>query len=309
MDCEKLLKYISRELPVEERKEVYQWIRASKENLAEYRSIHLLYNISLWNEPQAIIRRKVRARTILLSFAAAAALALVGGFMFMMGKDSVPSQPVYLRSVTAPMGKEVNMELADGSKVWLNSGSTLTVNPDSESGERRVTLRGEGYFKVAHDAEHPFIVQTGALNIKVLGTEFNVRSYPERGEWSTALVKGSIAIMDQNEQELLLVAPGTLTSLVQGKLVSSVMNKNNYLWKDGIIYFDNQPIDEIFKKLAEYYNITIDTSNCTDLTKHYTGKFRTVDGYDHILKVLRLDSNFNFKTVHESGETIIYIKD
>lgn len=309
MNSDQLLKYISGDLPKEERREVYSWIRSSKENLAEYRAMRRLYDISLWNEPQARVRSRARIRTYALSFAFAAVLALVGGVMFFVGKDSNAQQPLLLRSVTAPMGKEVNMDLADGTKVWLNSGSTLTVNPETKDGVRRVTLRGEGYFKVAPDPEHPFIVETGGLNIKVLGTEFNVKSYPEKGEWSTALVKGSIAILDKNENELLRVAPGTLTSLVKGKLVSSVMKSDNYLWKDGIIYFDDIPLSEIFKRLADYYDIKFDTSACHKLSKHYTGKFRTVDGYDHILKVLKIDSNFSYKIQHESGLTTISIKD
>lgn len=310
MDSDRLLRYISGDLPREERREVFQWINSSKGNLAEYRSMRRLYDISLWTEPQTKVRKKVRFRTVALSFAAAAALALVGGLMFMAGKGSVPEPPLYFRSVTAPMGKEVKMNLADGTSVWLNSGSTLTVDPKAENGVRRVILRGEGYFNVAHDPEHPFIVQTGGLSIKVLGTEFNVRSYPEKGEWSTALMRGSIAILDKEERELLRVAPGTLTYLEGGRLVSSVLNPDNYLWKDGIIYFDDIPMADIFKRLADYYDITIDTSSSQRvLSRRYTGKFRTVDGYDHILKVLRLDCDFNYRIRHESGRTTIIIKD
>lgn len=304
------MRYISGDLPDEERREVYMWIKSDKSNLAEYRSLRRLYDISLWTEPYAKAKRKVRFRSVIMAFAAAAALALVGGLMFMAGKGSTPEPPIYFRSVTAPMGKEVKMNLADGTSVWLNSGSTLSVDPNSRDGMRRVTLRGEGYFKVAHDPEHPFIVQTGGLSIKVLGTEFNVKSYPEKGVWSTALMKGSIAILDGDEEELLRVSPGTLTYLDGGKLVSSVLNPDNYLWKDGVIFFDDNTMAEIFKKLADYYDVTFDTSRCGRvLGRRYTGKFRTVDGYDHILKVLRLDSDFSYKIHHEGGKTTIIIKD
>lgn len=310
MDTDRLILYISGDLSLEERREVYEWIMSDKKNLAEYRSVRRLYDISLWTEPKAKARDKRKTfRTAALSFAVAASLALVGGLMFMLGKDSVPEPPLYLRSVTAPMGKEVKMDLADGTSVWLNSGSTLTVNPESSNGERRVTLRGEGYFKVAHDPEHPFVVLTGGPAIKVLGTEFNVKSFPEKGVWSAALMKGSIAILNSKEEEVLRVAPGTLTSLVNGKLVSSVMNPDNYLWKEGIMFFDDQPMSDIFKRLADYYDITFDTSACHNLSKHYTGKFRTVDGYDHIMRVLKLDSNFNYRIRHESGKTTITVRD
>lgn len=310
MDSDRLLKYISGDLPEEERREVYMWIMADKGNLAEYRSMRRLYDISLWTDPQSKAKKKVRFRTALIAFAFAAAIALVGGLMFMAGKGSVPETPLYFRSVTAPVGKEVNMNLADGTSVWLNSGSTLTVDPSSGNGTRTVILRGEGYFKVAHDSEHPFIVKTGGLSIKVLGTEFNVKSYPEKGEWSAALIKGSIVIMDRSDAELLRVAPGTLTYLDGGKLVSSVMNPDNYMWKDGVMFFDDLTMADIFKKLADYYGISFDTSACDRvLSRRYTGKFRTVDGYDHILKVLKLDSNFSYRISHESGVTTILIND
>ena len=309
MDTEKLMQYVSGDLPEGERRAVYEWIMADKQNAAEYRSVRRLYDISLWVEPQTKTLRRRKFRTLAALGAAAAALAVVAGVMFSLGRSSAPEPALFLRSVTAPMGKEVKMNLADGTLVWLNSGSTLSVDSDSGDGKRSVTLRGEGYFKVAHDPSHPFIVHTAGPSVEVLGTEFNVKSFPEKGEWSAALMSGSIALLDSDSREMLRVSPGTLISIEDGRMVSSVMNPDNYLWKDGIMFFDDESMGDIFSRLAAYYDISFDTSACHTLSKHYTGKFRTVDGYDHILKVLRLDSSFSYRIRHESGRTTIIVKD
>lgn len=308
MEEQRLLKYIAGDLSSDERAEVCRWIKASDDNLAEYKLLRRLHDLSLWNEalpkPARHRRRIVRAA---YAFACCAALLLVGGLMYYAGKDDAEEPPVYLRTISAPFGRELKMQLADGSDVWLNSGSTLTVDAPDGSDARRVTLEGEGYFKVAHDPEHPFIVKAGDLEVKVLGTEFNLCSYPDKGIWETALFSGSVCILDAKEKELLTIAPGTKISCEGQRLVASAINLDEYLWKDGIIYFDDTPLTEIFAKLSEYYDIEIKYSGLAHPDKRYTGKFRAIDGIDHILDILKYDNKFSYRTVTDSDNSYILI--
>lgn len=307
VDNETLIRYITGDLPDEGRREVCEWIASSEENLSEYRALRRIHDMSLWKVPYADGRRRMRVRRFVTAFAAVAAVLVVAGIMFALGRESAPPPPLYLRSVTAPPGKELSMNLDDGTQVWLNSNSTLTVGDVAKDGVRRVFLDGEGYFKVAHDSSRPFIVHAGELAVKVLGTEFNVVSNPSKNIWETALFEGSVAILNKEEKELLTIAPGTMVSRDGNRLVASSLNANRYLWKDGVLYFDNMSLRNIFDFLGEYYDITFRVPGSIKLDKRYTGKFRSVDGYDHILKVLQTDNGFTYKIRHESGETFITI--
>ena len=302
-----LIKYISGDLPLGDRRYVYEWIASSEENLSEYKALRRLYDISLWKVPMNKVRRRTVARRIITAAAAFAAIAVVAFIMFSVGRDSSPMPPLYLRSVTAPPGKELCMTLDDGTLVWLNSNSTLTIGDDEGDGVRRVQLEGEGYFKVAHDRTRPFIVHAAGLGVKVLGTEFNVKSYKDKGIWETALLDGSVAILDKNEKEILTIVPGTMVSYADSKLVASTLKKENYLWKDGVLFFDDMTLREILAYVSEYYDVSIDVPESPVFNKRYTGKFKSLDGYAHILKVLKTDSGFKYSIRHESGAAKITI--
>lgn len=308
MEEQKLIDYISGELPESERIEVLTWIKSSPENKTEYNLYRRLFDISLWNKQ--VPRRSRKGSWMVYSaiaFGIAASLILVGGLMFQAGKNSNHTPPVYLKSVTAPYGREIKVQLADGSDVWLNSGSKLTVDESDKEGNRKVFLEGEGYFNITHDPDHPFIIQTSKLEVKVLGTEFNLISNTEKNIWQTALFNGSVAILDKDEKEILTIAPGTRISLEKGRLVATAINADDYLWKDGILYFNNLPLSDIFDRLSEFYNTDFRYKRSSLPNKAYTGKFRSVDGLEHILNVLKVDNAFSFRAINDSGNNYILI--
>jgi len=298
MKTETLMRYISGQLSSLEGARVYEWISSSPENLKQYQDLRRLYDVCLWNAP--VKSPKVRARRRYNAWAwsfAAAAIAALGVFLFNAGKQSVP-EPLYsIESVTAPTGQEMTIALSDGTKVWLNSGSTLSFSESSH--ERRVALRGEGFFDVAKDSEHPFIVETDQFDIKVLGTRFNVAAYDDNRPWETALVSGSVAVTDKNGQHVMTLAPSSKVTLVDGRLSVTPYNEDNYLWRHGILYFDKMTISDIVDRLSSYYGVDIDLVGVKDKDKKYTGKFRNTDGLQHILKVLQMDNDFSYITNHE----------
>ena len=156
-----------------------------------------------------------------------------------------------------PKGGEYQVLLTDGTKVWLNSASRL-IYPSSFVGkERRVVLSGEAFFDVAHDAERPFIVETSRMNVKVLGTCFNVSDYEDNDEVSTTLVNGSVEIASGNQQAFRLV-PGEQAYGKESELKKREVNVNLYTsWIDGKFMFNNTELEDIVKQISRWYDVDI----------------------------------------------------
>lgn len=312
MNTETLLKYIAGELSDSEREMVYSWICESENNRSEYESMRLLFDLNVWRENEAATmaakpktRKPVANQAWRWAFQTAIAACLTAAFIFAAAMVYRPEPVAPLascESISAPAGKDIRVDLTDGTIVWLNSSSTLHMITDSDEATRRVRLEGEGYFKVAKDSKHPFIVETDRFDVKVLGTEFDITAYPGM-EWSTALLTGAVEIDTKSGEKITVLNPMTKASFREGSMVLSPIDSDSYLWKDGIIYFDNLPLSTIFEKLSLYYDLRVDVSNAKNLDHRYTGKFRTSDGYEHIFKVLQMDSNFKY-TITPTPEAV-----
>jgi len=170
--------------------------------------------------------------------------------------------------VISPIGSRTVVQLSDGTEVTLNFGSTIKY-PRTFSGDtREITLSGEGYFNVAHNPEQPFIVKTGKLNVKALGTEFNVQAYPGDEVISTTLVKGKVMIekiLSSNKTKSLgTMVPGqhVAYNLNSGIIKSGKEDIYKYIaWKEGKLVFDNEPISSVAQKLSRKFNVDIDIAD------------------------------------------------
>ena len=297
MDLRLLQRYLQGEVTEEERREVYEWIRESDDHLARYQSMRFLQDQMLWEEGEDALAqrpsRMPRAWGYILSCAASLALFILGSALYRNTRPAPPEQ-LAVEAVTAPAGKTVDLRLADGTAVALNANSTLRILPSGKEGRREVYLDGEAYFSVARDEKRPFLVHTDQLSIKVLGTEFNLNA-SDRGErWEVALASGAIDILDREGQSLTSLTPGVQATLCEGRIVKTAIRDNTFLWKEGILAFENETLGEILQRLSEYYGIRFDTSACRQLDRRYTGKFRANDGYEHILKVLQVGHRFTY---------------
>jgi len=159
-------------------------------------------------------------------------------------------------SLRTPKGGEYQLVLSDGTKVWMNAESKLKYPPRFEGGQRLVHLEGEAYFEVARDAERPFIVRTEKMDIEVLGTAFNVKAY-EKEEFSAALVEGKIRITDL-EGRVTPLDPGlqyTVLEQTEGFKVEQVNAEKISAWKDGEFYFEHMELEQILKRVSNWYDI------------------------------------------------------
>jgi transmembrane sensor len=134
------------------------------------------------------------ARRIRLFFrvAAAAIVVLIAGMVFYL--HTVKQSPAAPATIVAARGSKKFMQLPDGSKLWLNAGSRVVFSNGFTAGNREMTLEGEAFFDVKHDEQHPFIIHTGRLDVRVLGTTLNVRAYPGDSTMETTLINGKVEI-------------------------------------------------------------------------------------------------------------------
>jgi len=160
--------------------------------------------------------------------------------------------------IVAENGQISKVELPDGSKVWLNSGSEITFNNSFAIDNRAISLTGEAYFQVTKNINLPLLVKSEELYIKVLGTKFNVAAYPESNKIEVVLESGKVDLLNSIEESTLLsLRPGEMASYNKNEKNLKVQSVNTYKftsWKDGVINIYNQPFEELVKRLEKRYN-------------------------------------------------------
>ena len=201
-----------------------------------------------------------------------------------------------------PKGGEYQVVLADGTKVWLNSASRL-IYPQSFMGkERRVVLSGEAFFDVTHDAERPFVVETSRMNVKVLGTRFNVNDYDDNEEVSTTLVNGSVEIISGDQQAFRLV-PGEQAYGKENELEKREVNVRLYTsWIDGKFLFNNTELEEIAKQISRWYDVEIFFSSESVKKVRFTGAIVKFKPLEDLVRMIESTSQVRFSV---KGRTIV----
>lgn len=313
MDEKLLQKYIVGDVTPQEKETVLQWIKADKKNMNEFLSARKLYDFTIWQPDQIMETSSSNSKLRKISFEFVKIAAIfIGAILlvtyFYQTKDMSVAEKTTLQKLYVPAGQRAELTLSDGTKVWLNAKTTFTFPDRFDSHRRDVILDGEAYFDVTHNEEAPFIIRTEKYTIKVLGTEFNLRAYNEEDiiPFETALIDGSVEIESADHSTKKLLRPKEKAYADNGQLqVEPIAGFNPYLWKEGLICFDDNSLTDIFKKLEFYYSIPIKIENKRVLNNRYTGKFRLTDGIEHILKTLQLKTNFGYEKKEYPDNTII----
>lgn len=311
MDQNLLCKYITGEATLAEKEIVIEWVKANPENLKELKAAHKLYDITLWQEEEkATLFPPKKSRTLLcykIISMASIVLLLLSTSYFVFFKE-IESSPIVMQTIHVPAGQRTELILADGTQVWLNAGTTFSFPNIFLSDKREVLLDGEGYFNVEKKPEQPFIVKTSSYDINVLGTKFNVLAYSQSSLFEVTLLDGCIEILsDTTNENIYTDKPYTKIYKAGNKLLKDEIKNHDYLsWKDGLISFDDEPVDKMVNKLELYYDVKIIVLNDVFKRRKYTGKFRIKDGIEHILKVFQFRDNFTYQKDDELN--IITIK-
>lgn len=302
---ELLIKYINGNCTDQEKIAVVNWLDASPENMKEYLALRKLQDMAIWQSNpvpgnQETTKKKVsgtKLKTIsleLLKIAAVFVFAIIV-FQYFISRPTTPQAQTIMQTLYVPAGQRAQLSLEDGSKVWLNAKTTF-IFPNHFSGNiREVKLDGEGFFEVAHNASDPFIVKTEHYDVKVLGTKFNLMAYSGKGNFETSLLEGSVEVMKSGSSKGVMIKPDERIFLQNNQMViAPIAQTNHFLWKDGIISFDDESFPEIVARLELYFDIKIVVKRDKPFNFKCTGKFRTKDGVEHILKVLQLSNKFNY---------------
>jgi transmembrane sensor len=191
-----------------------------------------------------------------------------------------------LNTISTPNGGEWQIQLPDGSTVWLNAASSIQYPLNIGTAKQRVVkLNGEAYFEVAKDKAHPFIVETDKQSVEVLGTHFNINSYKDEIVTKTTLLEGSVRVSQKNTNESEILKPGEQSILsVSGIDVKGVDVDEAIAWKNGYFMFNNERQESILRKLARWYNIEVEYADPEAKEVMYYG---TVSRFEKISKVLR----------------------
>lgn len=314
MDVRLLNKYIAGDVLPEEKKEVIRWMRESEEHREQLMQLHRIYNATLWNgnvdsqDTKNAEKKKPVMRYLWASMKIAAVVAMLAFIIHKEYQDYRLEHSTDVQTVTVPAGQRASLILADGTTVWLNSNSTLKYLANGfQSKNRKVTLEGEGYFEVAHDEKHPFIVETEKYDIRVLGTTFNVSAYPNSDMFETSLIEGKVTVYQPDTQHEVTLKPHEKVEAKNGKLYKETFSSDNdFLWRMGIYSFKDEPLETVFKKLEQYYEVKIINKNEEIASRPCTGKFRQKEGIEHVMKVLQKYVKFNYTQDDEKNQIIIY---
>lgn len=196
-------------------------------------------------------------------------------------------------------GEEYQLALADGTKVWLNSESSLRYPVQFSGKNRQVELKGEAYFEVAHNAKKPFKVNTTEMNVAVLGTSFNISAYPDDETVHTTLVEGSVKVHNNiGEQEEKILEPNQqfVYSKADHKVRVDKVNARFYAaWKDGAFTFVDEPLPSIMKKLERWYNIRVFFQGQEVQNLRFSGKLKRFKSCNDVLEVISKTTHIQYE--------------
>jgi ferric-dicitrate binding protein FerR (iron transport regulator) len=346
----KIVRYLSGEATNKEKEEILLWKNSSPENKKIFKEIEIAFNTSEivinpenYSSEKAYgkLEKKMKGnnsfplnKVNFRRFLGYAATAIIAIGLTWFTQKYVETEPTviqkvaeesFFQSVETPAGARSLVTLEDGTKIWLNANSKLTYPTHFDGNQRIVHLEGEGYFDVAKDKTWPFKVETSDLSINVLGTIFNVKSYPTEGLIETTLIEGEIILNkitnDNNEQEILKLKPKQKATfikkdgiLLKDEIYAAKIPENEKIqrrseklvlsenidaepiisWKDNEMIFKNETFESIAVSLERRYGVKIKFENDGVKEYRFSGVFDEIS-IDQALQALQFASPFHFK--------------
>lgn len=210
------------------------------------------------------------------NWSAVAAMVLICFTFFLLQKRNVLTGPAYTVAGSAKPGQLIKVILPDSSKVWLNSASRILIRSDFNAEQRDVTLEGEAFFEVAKNKHKPFIIHTGILQTRVLGTSFNVQAYHQSSKIEVTLKTGKVWISAGNKQQAILL-PGDMISYAKASRhlggIQKIYTQNADAWRTGRLIFNDNSLQEVVEKLGRAYDLNIRIKTRSLQERRINGEF------------------------------------
>lgn len=218
--------------------------------------------------------------------------------------ENVEDSVIY-HELRVPRGGEFFLELSDNTKIWINAETTIRYPVKFARGERKIFVDGEAYLEVHRDTNAPFTVVMARNEVTVLGTSFNVNSYPDMEEDRVTLVSGKVRVYSGKKGEQLILNPGeqAVIQREKGQMMKHLVDTDIYCsWKNGMLFFRNNTLEEILHVLSRQYDVEVYWHD--EALKRYTfsGELKRYDNIEEVLKLIGYTDDVKF-TVH--GKTII----
>lgn len=312
-----IAKFLMGKCTEEELIQIDRWIKESDENARKLFRMEEIYHLG--KENQAASRKRTnqaernlykrlaeeeakrnRTRTIHLwmRYAAVITLFLLAGTGITYWVSHNNSTANQLVAVASDDVKEIL--LPDGTKVWLNQSAVLKYPRTFSDDTRDVYLEGEAYFKVAKNKQKPFIVQSEAMQVKVLGTTFNFKSCKADNSAEATLIEGEIEVKGNNEEGMVILSPGQKAELNRESrrlTVKQVDARMDAVWHNNLIPFEKADIYSIAKTLERFYHVNIILAPDINLNNTYSGVLKQKESIDSVLKSLRHSIPFEYKII------------
>lgn len=221
----------------------------------------------------------------------------------LVAKPEVADQ---LLTLSTPKGGQYRVTLPDGTKVWLNASSSLRYPIAFTSAVRSVELEGEGYFEVAK-GHQPFRVAIASQTVEVLGTHFNISGYEEDGDIKTTLLEGKVRVTATSSSPIpaTVLVPGQQSILTGNNMqVVHVDTEAAVAWKNGFFIFDDEPLEQIMRKISRWYDIDIHYQPGVDRQRLFGGSISRYDRVSSVLDKLELTGGVHFE-INERGITVM----
>lgn len=316
MNRDLLYKYVENTATDAETEQVLDWLDADPAHQRELDEIDwvlaasILHETDVRHQSPAETQKRVRPLRRIVRYATelAAVVAVSIGLSWVLTEKRVDEWLHKTTTLEVPKGHYMNMKLQDGTTVWLSSGSVLEYPLIFGRDERRVKVSGEAMFDVEHNAHQPFIVETFAYDIEVLGTKFDVVAYRNEKLFSTAVLRGSVRVTNRliPAEQFILKANDKVR--LAGKHLESgkIDDFDDYLWTEGVISIKGLSFEELMMKFERTFGvkIIIDRSRMP-VINYNRGKVRISDGIDSALRLLQLASDFSYSRDEEVGTIVI----
>lgn len=330
MDKKRIINYLNNQATQEEKQELLEWLRSDEKNKTFFHETYAIweastatcvteeqinkafntfqmkvdnYESTLEKQPKRLFRTITGFSLLYKVAASVAVLFICGTGAFYVGKSigmngSVTTTQTLVMN-QALMGKDSkgSLTLPDGTKVWLNGGSMLTYPSEFATSKRQVSLVGEAYFEVVKDEKKPFHVSTEGMDVKVLGTIFDVQSNSNKNVAEAVLLSGKVEVTPKGDKESVILAPNQMIRINKetgSKEIRTVDAREYALWINDKLSFVNEPLAVILRKMERWYGIDIHIAKNVPLDMRLSLTIRK-ESKDEILKLLVLIAPIKYR--------------
>ncbi|MDR1723613.1 MAG: DUF4974 domain-containing protein [Tannerella sp.] len=246
----------------------------------------------------SVINKKNHVKIVFNYLKKVAAIIVLPLILYSIYKtvESKGVDEVSYQELSVPYGINSQISLPDGTKVWLNGGSTLKFPNIFIKGKREVTMTGEGCFEVNSDKDNPFIINTLQMKLIAIGTSFNIEAYPDDSITSVTMIEGKVKVSFNNSS--MIDMEGSGRRIVYNNLTKRYKKSVGdpykwYAWRDGFMIFDDDPLEYVFKKLSHTFNVEINIKDKSIAGDIYHATFED-ESLDEILNLLEKTAPIRF---------------